>query len=257
MSYEIVFFDIDGTLVNEEKNIPEDTKAAVQELKQQGVEVAIATGRAPFHFKHIAEELGIESFVSFNGSYVVYKGQPIYGSPLNIDSIEWLEIIANEKGHPMVFLSHETCYANQDMHPYVTQSFESLKVPAPDYHACYWKEQHIYQALLFCKEEERSPYEGIIPDLSFVRWHPYSLDVIPSKGSKAIGIQAMLKHLGLSAAEAVAFGDGLNDKEMLSYVGVGIAMGNAHVELKPLANFITKHVDEGGIRFGLEKLQLI
>lgn len=60
----------------------------------------------------------------------------------------------------------------------------------------------------------------------------------------------MLQHLKLSPDDAVAFGDGLNDKEMLSYVGMGIAMGNAHEEVKPFADFTTKHVNEGAFDTG-------
>ncbi|EHB59642.1 Haloacid dehalogenase domain protein hydrolase type 3 [Paenibacillus lactis 154] len=83
------------------------------------------------------------------------------------------------------------------------------------------------------------------------------MDVIPGGGSKAKGIEAVLKHLGITPAQAVAFGDGLNDKEMLAYVGLGIAMGNAHEEVKPLADFVTKHVNKGGIRHGLRHAGLI
>lgn len=67
----------------------------------------------------------------------------------------------------------------------------------------------------------------------------------------------MLKHLGITAEEAVAFGDGLNDKEMLSYAGLGIAMDNAHEEVKLLADYVTKHVNYSGIRHGLEYAGLI
>src|SRR5690625_6342097 len=71
MHEKIVFFDIDGTLVDDDKNIPVSAKQAIDELKRNDVYVAIATGRAPFMFEHIRQELEIESYVSFNGQYVV------------------------------------------------------------------------------------------------------------------------------------------------------------------------------------------
>jgi Cof subfamily protein (haloacid dehalogenase superfamily) len=257
MTYKIVFFDIDGTLVNEEARIPLDTKESIRKLKERNIEVAFATGRAPFHFQHIAEELGIDSFVSFNGSYVVYKGKVIFENPIDQASLKILENYSLQFNHPIVYLSREECYANKSEHPHIMECFQSLKLETPGFHPHYWKDTTIYQALLYCQEHEEIHYQGKFEDLSFIRWHPLSMDVLPSNASKARGIAAMLQHLKLTPDDAVAFGDGLNDKEMLSYVGMGIAMGNAHDEVKPFAKFTTKHVNEGGIRFGLECLQLI
>jgi Cof subfamily protein (haloacid dehalogenase superfamily) len=257
MSYKIVFFDIDGTLINEEARIPLDAKEAIYKLKERNIEVCFATGRAPSHFKHIAEELGIESFVSFNGAYVVHKGKVIHEHPIQQSSLELLENHARQLNHPIVYLGHEECYANTSNHPHIIESFQSVHVEAPRYHPYFWKETKIYQALLYCQKHEEQQYQGKFADLTFIRWHRLSMDVLPSGGSKAKGIDVMLRHLNLSPEEAIAFGDGLNDKEMLSYVGMGIAMGNAHEELKPFAKFTTKDINNGGIRYGLQQLQLI
>ncbi|WP_027414751.1 Cof-type HAD-IIB family hydrolase [Aneurinibacillus terranovensis] len=257
MAYKIVFFDIDGTLVNHDKRIPPSTKEAIKKLQERDVEVVIATGRAPYHFKPIGEELGIDSFVSFNGSYVVHQGQIVHENPIGRETLSALENIANAYNHPIVYLGNEKCFSNYEQHPHVIESFHSLKVSVPGYHPNYWQETNIYQALLFCRLHEEDYYKNKVADISLIRWHELSMDVLPSGGSKAKGIEKMLEHLGLSSAEAVAFGDGLNDKEMLAYVGMGIAMGNAHEETKPFANFTTKSVDDGGIQYGLQKIGMI
>jgi Cof subfamily protein (haloacid dehalogenase superfamily) len=257
MAYKIVFFDIDGTLIDEEKQIPRDALEAVKELKKRNVEVVISTGRAPYFFTSIAEQFGIESFVSFNGSYVVYKGKVIYERTIPTNILESLEKEALANGHPLVFQGNEANYANHDQHPQVIESFRSLKIDPPAYRPHYWKEAKIFQALIHCQAHEEEKYLPHFKEVNFVRWHKYSMDVLPAHGSKAEGIQAVLKHLGISPAEAVAFGDGLNDKEMLSYVGMGIAMGNAHEQVKPFANFVTKHINEGGIKHGLEYAGLL
>lgn len=257
MSYKIVFFDIDGTLMNGEKVVPASTKQAIEKLRENNVEVAIATGRAPFNLDTVAAELGIDSYISYNGSYVVHKGQLIYKSPISKATLQQLEQHAGEKQHPVVFLGAEAGNANYEGHPHILDSFRSLKVDAPGYHPAYWQEAEIFQALLYCEEQDEQRYIGNYPDLSFIRWHKYSLDVIPAGGSKARGIEKMLQHLQLTPEQAVAFGDGLNDTEMLSFAGMGIAMGNAHDEVKPYANFVTKHVDDGGIYYGLQHLGLI
>jgi len=260
MTYKAVFFDIDGTLVNEEKEIPQDTIEAIAQLKESGIDVFIATGRAPYYFQHYAKPLGIDSFVSFNGSYVVYKGKVVHEHPIPKKTLELLESTALANNHPIVMQGAEAGYSNYEEHPFVAESFHDLRVEVPGYRSSYWKEAKVYQALLYCEAHEESLYtsaEAPFGNLNFVRWHRVAMDVIPGGGSKAKGIEAVLKHLGITPAEAVAFGDGLNDKEMLSYVGLGIAMGNAHEEVKPLADFVTKHVNEGGIRHGLRHAGLI
>ena len=75
--------------------------------------------------------------------------------------------------------------------------------------------------MLFCEEKEARLYEETFSNIHFVRWHSLSMDVIPKDSSKAAGIAEFLKILAIDPKEAVAFGDGLNDKEMLSYVGMG------------------------------------
>lgn len=72
MNKKIIFFDIDGTLLDHEKKVPATTKESIQELKEAGHIVAIATGRAPYHFEELREELGIHSYVCLNGQYVVH-----------------------------------------------------------------------------------------------------------------------------------------------------------------------------------------
>jgi Cof subfamily protein (haloacid dehalogenase superfamily) len=207
--------------------------------------------------KHFAEELDIDSFISFNGSYVVYKGKSIFEKSISMSTIEALERCASEKGRPLVYLGNEQCYANLEQHPDVIESFHSLRVRAPEYRSNYYKETKIYQVLLYCQADEENYYMDQFSDLSFVRWHLLSTDIIPAGGSKAVGIHAMLQFLKLTPSNAVAFGDGLNDKEMLDFVGMGIAMGNAHEEVKSIANFTTKHVNDGGIRHGLQMMKLI
>jgi|HigsolmetaAR205D_1030408.scaffolds.fasta_scaffold00119_15 hypothetical protein len=258
MSYKIVFFDIDGTLLNTDHTIPEETRRAVRQLQDNGVLVAIATGRAPFHLLPVAQELGIDTYVGFNGSYVVADGRLIRETPLSRKTLADLEATAHANGHPMVFLSADTCYANTADHPHVIESFHSLRLAPPVCRQRYWEEASIYQAFLYCGEQEEHNYfTRFRDDVSFVRWHRVVLDVLPPNGSKARGIEAVLRHYGLKPEDAVAFGDGLNDREMLAYVGMGVAMGNAHEQVKPLANMVTRHVNDAGIHYGLRQLGLI
>ena len=257
MDYKIVFFDIDGTLVNEDKEVTESTIEAIRDLRSSGVEAVIATGRAPYFFKPLAEKLGIDSFVSLNGAYVVYQGKKIYKRTIPLSSLEPLVNLATKNKHSLVFQGSDAYFTNSDEHPYVIEAVSTLKVELPGFNPDFWKSEDIYQAFLHCEAHEEHLYELAFPDLRLVRWHNKAMDVLVSDGSKANGIEALLSHLNMTPSDAVAFGDGLNDKEMLTHVGFGIAMGNAHKDLLPFANYVTSSVDEDGIRNGLRYLGLI
>src|SRR5690625_6023994 len=73
----LIFFDIDGTLLDHDKNLPSTTKSAINQLQSDGHIIAIATGRGPFMYEGLRQELNIDTFVSFNGSYVVLEDKVI------------------------------------------------------------------------------------------------------------------------------------------------------------------------------------
>ena len=67
----------------------------------------------------------------------------------------------------------------------------------------------------------------------------------------------MLELFGIDQSDAIAFGDGENDIDMLEFVGFGIAMGNAKESLKNVADFVTKKSSEDGIEYALKKFEII
>lgn len=255
---KMIFFDIDGTLLDHDKNIPPSTKAAIKELKANGHEVAIATGRSPFLFKDLLEELEIDSYVSMNGQYVVYKGEVIYTHPIPSEVLQSLTAFAVRSDQPILYVSEEHMRMNVAKHIRVDSSYGPLKIEMPEYDPHYYMNREIYQAIVFCTEQEQVLYEQEYKDiLRFVRWDEFATDVLPLGGSKAAGIERMINHLGINRKEVVAFGDHYNDLEMLQYVGHGVAMGNAQPEVKQVAKYITSDVDQDGIMKGLMQLNLI
>ncbi|TLS37701.1 Cof-type HAD-IIB family hydrolase [Pseudalkalibacillus caeni] len=257
MSEKIVFFDIDGTLLDEQKRIPISTREAIKELLEQDILIAIATGRAPFMFEDIRKELEIETFISFNGQYVVSAGEVAYKNPLKKERIQELEEVASNNKHPMVFLDHMGMRTNHHQHPHIIKSMDDLKMFHPDYDPSYYHDREIFQALLFCENQHELSYRESYHDLDFIRWHDYSMDVLPSGGSKAKGIEQLIKQLGILPENTYAFGDALNDIEMLKFAGTGIAMGNGMDEVKQVADFVTKDVSENGIKKGLMEVGLL
>ncbi|EGK6220751.1 Cof-type HAD-IIB family hydrolase [Listeria monocytogenes] len=254
---KIVFFDVDGTLVGETKEIPASAKQAIAKLKENGVYVAIATGRGPFMLDEIRKELDINSYICYNGQYVIFEGKEIYAKPLPTESLERLITVASEHEHPIVFSGKDSMRANLPDHDRVTIGMDSIKRDYPKVDANYYKGRDIYQCLLFCNESYDAYYREEFKQYGFLRWHDVSVDVCPADGSKAEGIKQMIKKLGFSMEDTYAFGDGLNDIAMLQAVGTGVAMGNGRDEVKAVADYVTDHVDEDGVYKALEHLKLI
>ena len=96
-----------------------------------------------------------------------------------------------------------------------------------------------------------------IPNCRAVRWTPVFADIIPKTGGKAVGIGAMLNHLGLDFSQCAAFGDGGNDIEMLQAAGIGVAMGGSAKEVIQAADFTTRPLEEDGVEYALEKLGIL
>ncbi|PKR76813.1 Cof-type HAD-IIB family hydrolase [Halalkalibacillus sediminis] len=258
MQKHIIFFDIDGTLLDQHKKLPASAKQAILDLQAKGHEVAIATGRAPFMYEELRKELGINTYVSFNGQYVVLDGEVIYTNPLNHESLESLTEMAHSNDHPVVYLDEEDMKANVPQHDHIDESIATLKLGQfPSYYPEYFRERSIYQSLLFCEKGEEKPYEEQFDHFDFIRWHPYSVDVIPAGGSKAEGIKKITDKLGIPSDRQVAFGDSLNDLEMLRDIEHSVAMGNGHDRAKEAAKYETDAVDNDGILKGLKKLGLL
>lgn len=257
MNKKIAFFDIDGTLLDHDKKLPEKTKQAIQDLKHAGVYCAIATGRAPFMYKELREELGIDSFVSFNGQYVVFEGEEVHTNPLSEPDLKKLHEHAEANNHPMVFMNHEEMKASTPDHSHIEESLGTLYIDHPEADASFFKGRKIYQSLLFCEGDEIEEYRSAYEAFDYIRWHPVSCDVLPRGGSKAEGIKKLIEAAGLKMEDTYAFGDGLNDIEMVREVGTGVAMGNAVPETKAVSDYVTGDVGENGLSQAIDELGLL
>ena len=89
------------------------------------------------------------------------------------------------------------------------------------------------------------------------RWNPLFTDIVPLGSSKRVGIDKMLEHYHIGLDECMAFGDGGNDIQMLSHVGIGVAMGNAAEDVMSAAGYVTPSVDENGVYNALKHFNII
>lgn len=253
MNEKLVIFDIDGTILDHDKKIVPSTKAAIAELQEKGIQVAIATGRSPFMFEELRNELNISNFVSFNGQLVVMNDEIVYGNPISLELCHEVLVDAVERDYPIIFQNEKEMKVNVRDHVHVAEAMNSLQFDYPEHNVDFYKDVTVYQSLLFCEEGKEAEFKSkYVGQLDFIRWHKYSVDVLPAGGSKAKGIEVLMNKLGVKNENVYAFGDGLNDLEMIQFVGNGIVMGNGVDELKKLANYVTKNVDEDGILHGLK-----
>lgn len=254
---KILFFDVDGTLYNYDKVIPESAKESLLTARRNGHELAIATGRAPFMIEGILKELEIDTYVAFNGQYVVYKGEVIFTDGVSKETLKRVIDFGISRNEPVVFLDALQMIASASGHISVEESLATLKYSYPAIDGRYYIDNSVYQTLIFTDEQGEQSYRQVFPDLQIIRWHPYSCDLLPKGGSKARGIQKILAVADIELDKVVAFGDGLNDVEMLSYVPASVAMGNGHPAAKEVASMITEHVDQDGLMKAMKKLKLI
>ncbi|MFJ7667958.1 Cof-type HAD-IIB family hydrolase [Lysinibacillus sp. NPDC097195] len=254
---KILFFDVDGTLYNSEKVMPESAKAALLEARRNGYEIAIATGRAPFMIDSLIEELDIKTYVTFNGQYVVYQGEVVYANGIEKEELAKIIAFGEARNEPVVFLDDKQMIASVGEHKMVSESLDTLKYPYPALDSSYYMQHDVYQTLIFMEEKDEHLYRAAFPNVQFVRWHPYSCDILPKGGSKAAGIEKVLSKMGLTLDDAIAFGDGMNDIEMLEAVGTSVAMGNGHEKVKAVATYVTDHVDNDGLAKAMRHLKII
>ena len=95
MEVKAVFFDIDGTLVNDSRTVLKSTEKAIQSLKEQGILVGLATGRGPFFVKPFMEQLDLDFAVTYNGQYIFSRDRVISASPIDKQSLR--DLIAYAK----------------------------------------------------------------------------------------------------------------------------------------------------------------
>ncbi|MBE1446675.1 Cof-type HAD-IIB family hydrolase [Paenibacillus sp. OAS669] len=250
---KLVAFDVDGTL-RDRDYLPESTRAALLKLKEQGIALALCTGRSEFEMESLREELGIEWAVTCNGSHIGYKGKTVFGNPFPKETVRtWLQE-AERKSHTLLLYGSELMFMNRENDAYFRQAQQEIGFMEPVQLQSVEEVPDIYQCIVFCNEQEEAAYIGEDRSQLYIhRWRPWAVDINPNGMNKAVGLRKLIDHLGLTTEEVAAFGDGHNDFEMIEAVGSGIAMGNATEELKVKARYVTKSLNEGGIAYAVDK----
>ena len=266
MSYKIIFTDIDGTLLNKDRQLSALTKEVFQQLQKE-LPFVLISSRMPQAMEHLQEELGIshQPLICYNGAQVILEGQTVISK-----EIPW-EIVATLNRFNEDISCHISLYNDRDW--YVPQMDHWAKreenntrvtpVVRPLEEVLQeWKTSKKGAHKIMCMGEadkidalENYLLEKYRDQLHLYRSKPTYLEITNSDVSKLTAIEFLLSsHFDLSLEETIAFGDNYNDYEMLKAAGMGIAVGNAQPEILQIARKVTLHNTEDGVAKSLQEL---
>jgi len=253
----LVFFDLDGTLLNDESLVDEDVKQALIQLKEKGAVPFIATGRSPIEIQHVLEETVIDSFITLNGQYIQFEGEEVYRNVIPQELVERLKQMTSEKDMPLSLYTSDKIRATR-YNETLKHAYNFIHENPPKLDGSLDEKDDILMMLVINDDPTLDqPYFDAFPELSFYRNTPYSIDTIIKGHSKATGIDALLKSINMQDMPLYAFGDGANDKEMLERVDHSVAMANGKEDVKAIADYVTSSNTEGGLVEGLRYFNLI
>ncbi|API93356.1 MULTISPECIES: HAD family hydrolase [unclassified Virgibacillus] len=261
MTYKTLFLDIDGTILTPDHTYTPSTKDTIQQVQKQGILVFICTGRPLHEVTELGEELGVDGFIGYNGAYAQYENNILVDKPMDQDTFEQFLALAKQSNHELVCYTKNKNYFTSLSSP-VTREFAEV-FQLKDNHLLTENvhNQILGSSIINVQPNQVQAYESLDPDfhLSEVIVNGISncYDIIRQQVNKGEAIKKVLQYLAIQPEQAIAFGDGMNDKEMLQVVGEGFAMGNSNPELFAYAKHRTTSVEDSGIYNGLKQLQLV
>ena len=260
---KIIFSDMDGTLLDENGQLPQEFDDTIAKLKKRGVIFAPASGRQYFSlFKTFNKYKDDFLFIAENGTLVMYKDKEVFSSTMphntaldilkigdNFDNI--LRVYCGKKHSYILEADNKPEYI-EEINKYISKyevvkSFSDVDdepIKMSFFNMVGKSEENIYPAI----KEKFGSFMQVVLASDF--W----TDVINLNVSKGVAVQNVQKILGITPDECAAFGDYLNDVQMLEAVTHSFAMSNAHPDLKQLAKYETVSNTKHGVIVGINKL---
>jgi len=268
LKYKILVLDIDGTLTNSKKEIPPRTKSAIIKAQEKGVIVALASGRPSQGITHVANELELDRFggyvLSFNGGVITnyQTKEVIFEKVLPDGVIPVLYDEAKKAGVAIVSYLDDAIVTETPEAKYIDYEafLNHMKVVKVDdfvdtLRSPVTKCLMVGDPEILVKEEERLK-KKLGDRLNVFRSEPFFLEIMPQNIDKAYSLNKLLKHLKMTREEMIACGDGFNDRSMIEFAGLGVAMCNAQPEVKAVADLVTLTNDEEGVALVVEDYML-
>lgn len=251
-----IFFDIDGTLValgaTKMSQVMIDT---LNQLRKQGILLFIATGRQAYLLDVVTKDFQFDGYITLNGSLCYDKNfNCFYENPINQDDQKIMKQLFNNNCYSLVIVEQNDSYINY-LNDLAKQTYDLLHIKVPRFDLNHGND--IFQLIAYADEKTEQELMTLLPNSKAARWNALGIDILPKSGGKLVGIAETLKHFNIDLKDTMAFGDGQNDIDMLEYVACGVAMENAHPNVKAIANDLCGHVNDDGITTYLKRLRLI
>ncbi|NBK97884.1 MAG: HAD family phosphatase [Clostridia bacterium] len=256
---KLVLCDLDGTILNSQKQIPACFYDVFTQLRKQGVAVGMATGR-PFSnievkFKECANAM---SCVCENGGCVTHEGKIIHSETIDKSICDKMVLktralkncgavlcaigatyIENREEH-MIAACKEYYPDLKIVDDLLAVKDTIVKISIRDFID---SKTHVFPAL-----------KGIDDGVDIATSDRHWVDIMNKGVSKAKGITMLCEHMGISSEQVMAFGDEMNDYEMLKKVKYSYAMGNAIEAIKQIANEVCESNDDDGVMKTLQRV---
>lgn len=256
------FFDIDGTLLSfTTHRVSPGTVRAFERLHQAGVRTFLSTGRPevlipemPVHFEGKITMNGGLVFVDETDGEKAHRRKTLLSNPIREEELQrWLDLAKERHLCTMIFTSDNMFLAQPNEIGLKLRNQLDFEMP-PVVDIERMREETVFQIIAIMPGDMDASVGALLPHCRLPRWHPYFTDIVAEDNSKARGMEAVCRHLGIAQQETLAFGDGANDIEMLEWAGVGVAMGNAADTVKAHADRVTTDVDHEGIETAVIEL---
>lgn len=255
--------DVDGTLVNHDKQLAPATVEAVRRLREAGVPFAAVSSRPPRGMKLLVEPLRLELFGGFNGGSIVRADfTPVEQHYVALDAARTgIEVMKARGAFIWVFADNEWYITDPD-NSYVAREIRTVQFQPTvvsefgDHVGRAGKivgSSSDFEMLAACEAE----LQGLVGDgASARRSQNYYLDLTPPGTDKGYAVKAFARHFGVPLEEVAVIGDMVNDLPMFEVGGLSIAMGNASDAVKAKADFVTISNDEDGVAHAIEQFVL-
>ena len=265
MKYKMLVLDVDGTLLNDEKEISKRTLTTLLKVQQMGVRIMLASGRPTYGLLPLAKKLELGTYngyiLSYNGGQVINasNGEVVFERRINPEHITYLEKKAEKNGFSILTYNGDTVVTNNPNDPHVQaeaalngmkvehQEFFSAAIDYPPCKCMLVSDDE--EALVGLENHWKRRLNGV---LDVFRSEPYFLEVVGSRVDKANTLGVIMEMEGIKTDEIVVFGDGVADVTMLQLADLGIAMGNAPDSVKRCADYVTLSNNEDGVAVAVE-----
>ena len=265
MSIKLVAIDIDGTLVNNNREITPEVFEAIQKAKAEGVKIVIETGRPILGVKNILESLNLldagDYVITYNGALVqaTATGEAFIDEPLTYDDYLDIEMESRRLKTPLHSITMSTIYThNRNISKYSINEAYITGLPLK-YRTAEEMAKHEIIKMMYIDEPEK--LDETITKLpqrfkeryTIVKSTPFYLEILNKNASKGLAVQHLAEKLGISHEETMAIGDEENDRSMLEAVGNPVVMANGNPELKKIAKYITKSNEASGVAHAINE----